>query len=93
MKSRTNFQFFNIGKNSIQNSVMILGQGCHGTGKTGKTGNLNVLFSRQGKHREFTSNTGIKKKLKVKPGLWWNVAMILWTFDATFELMDNPITE
>ena len=26
------------------------GQGCHGTGKTG---NLKVHFSRQGKHREF----------------------------------------
>ena len=25
----------------------------HGTGKTGKTGNLEVHFSRQGKHREF----------------------------------------
>ena len=28
-------------------------QGCHGTGKTGKTLNLKVHFSRQGKHREF----------------------------------------
>ena len=29
------------------------GQGCHATGKRGKTGNLEVHFSRQGKHREF----------------------------------------
>ena len=28
-------------------------QGCHGTGKTG---NLKVHFSRQGKHREFAKN-------------------------------------
>ena len=28
-------------------------QGCHGTGKTG---NLEVHFSRQGKHREFAKN-------------------------------------
>ena len=28
-------------------------QGCHGTGKTG---NLEVPFSRQGKHREFAKN-------------------------------------
>ena len=28
-------------------------QGCHGTGKIG---NLDVHFSRQGKHREFTKN-------------------------------------
>ena len=34
----------------------ILHQGCHGTGKTGKTGNLEVHFSRQGKHREFAKN-------------------------------------
>ena len=33
-------------------------QGGHGTGKTGKTGNLVLTFSRQGKHREFDSNTG-----------------------------------
>ena len=52
----------------------ILNQGCHGSGKTG---NLKVHFSRQGKHREsakniknmvlhreFTTNTG--KILRVK---------------------------
>ena len=33
-------------------------QGGHGTGKTGKTGNLVLTFSRQGKHREFCSGTG-----------------------------------
>ena len=33
-------------------------QGGHGTGKTGKTGNLVLTFSRQGKHREFCSDTG-----------------------------------
>ena len=33
-------------------------QGGHGTGKTGKTGNLVLTFSRQGKHREFHSDTG-----------------------------------
>ena len=31
------------------------GQGGHGTGKTG---NLVLTFSRQGKHREFCCNTG-----------------------------------
>ena len=30
-------------------------QGGHGTGKTG---NLGLTFSRQGKHREFCCNTG-----------------------------------
>ena len=34
----------------------LLCQGGHGTGKTGKTGNLEVHFSRQGKHREFAKN-------------------------------------
>ena len=33
-------------------------QGGHGTGKTGKTGNLVLTFSRQGKHREFCFGTG-----------------------------------
>ena len=33
-------------------------QGGHGTGKTGKTGNLVLTFSRQGKHREFCFDTG-----------------------------------
>ena len=33
-------------------------QGGHGTGKTGKTGNFVLTFSRQGKHREFCSDTG-----------------------------------
>ena len=36
-------------------------QGGH---STGKTGNLDVNFSRQGKHREFGYNTG--KKLKTQ---------------------------
>ena len=35
-----------------------MNQGGHGTGKTGKTGNLVLTFSRQGKHREFCSDTG-----------------------------------
>ena len=35
-------------------------QGGHGTGKTGKTGNLVLTFSRQGKHREFCFDTGKK---------------------------------
>ena len=30
--------------------------GGHGTGKTGKSGNFNVHFSRQGKQREFAKN-------------------------------------
>ena len=33
-------------------------QGGHGTGKTGKTGNLVLTFSRQGKHREFSLTQG-----------------------------------
>ena len=33
----------------------LIGQGGHGTGKTG---NLVLTFSRQGKHREFCSDTG-----------------------------------
>ena len=36
----------------------MLRQGGHGTGKTGKTGNLTLTFSRQGKHREFCCDTG-----------------------------------
>ena len=36
-------------------SVIILRQGGHGTGKTG---NLVLSFSRQGKHREFCCGTG-----------------------------------
>ena len=39
-----------------RNALVI--QGGHGTGKTGKTGNLVPTFSRQGKHREFCCNTG-----------------------------------
>ena len=34
---------------------VLIGQGGHGTGKTG---NLVLNFSRQGKHREFCCNTG-----------------------------------
>ena len=41
---------------SVRILQLYLNQGCHGTGKTG---NLNVHFSRQGKHREFA-----KKYLK-----------------------------
>ena len=37
---------------------ILLIQGGHGTGKTGKTGNLVLTFSRQGKHREFCFDTG-----------------------------------
>ena len=40
--------------------VMNSTQGGHGTGKTGKTGNLVPTFSRQGKYREFGSDTGKK---------------------------------
>ena len=46
---------------SLQDSVVILDlhkQGGPGTGKTGKTGNLVLTFSRQGKYREFCCNTG-----------------------------------
>ena len=39
-------------------SDIIVIQGGHGTGKTGKTGNLVITFSRQGKHREFCFDTG-----------------------------------
>ena len=39
-------------------SELMSRQGGHGTGKTGKTGNLVLTFSRQGKHREFCSDTG-----------------------------------
>ena len=38
--------------------VLMPTQGGHGTGKTGKTGNLVLTFSRQGKHREFCFDTG-----------------------------------
>ena len=38
--------------------LIIKEQGGHGTGKTGKTGNLVLPFSRQGKHREFCFDTG-----------------------------------
>ena len=41
-----------------KNLFTTLQQGGHGTGKTGKTGNLVLTFSRQGKHREFGSDTG-----------------------------------
>ena len=40
------------------NFQLCLLQGGHGTGKTGKTGNLVLTFSRHGKHREFCYNTG-----------------------------------
>ena len=33
--------------------IVMQDQGCHGTGKTG---NLEVPFSRQGKHREFAKS-------------------------------------
>ena len=39
---------------SVLSSSLV--QGGHGTGKTGKTGNLVLTFSRQGKHREFCSD-------------------------------------
>ena len=45
-------------------------------------------------HREFTFNTGkiLKfQKLNVKPGLWWNIAIKFWLFDAKFRLVDNTI--
>ena len=38
-----------------RNKVCTCTQGGHGTGKTG---NLDLTFSRQGKHREFCCNTG-----------------------------------
>ena len=40
------------------NPIFNIDQGGHGTGKTGKTGNLVLTFSRQGKHREICCNTG-----------------------------------
>ena len=42
----------------LLDSANIEVQGGHGTGKTGKTGNLVLTFSRQGKHREFCFDTG-----------------------------------
>jgi len=42
-------------------------QGGHATGKTG---NLDVNFSRQGKHREFSSDTG---KIVATQGKFWVV--------------------
>ena len=42
----------------ILNDLFYHVQGGHGTGKTGKTGNLVLTFSRQGKHREFCFDTG-----------------------------------
>ena len=39
-------------------ATLYCAQGGHGTGKTGKTGNLVLTFSRQGKHREFCFDTG-----------------------------------
>ena len=39
----------------LQTASWILVQGGHGTGKTG---NLVLTFSRQGKHREFCFDTG-----------------------------------
>ena len=43
---------------ATRNKLGYQGQGGHDTWKTGKTGNLVVTFSRQGKHREFCSDTG-----------------------------------
>ena len=40
------------------NKLVIGKQGGHGTGKTGKTGNLVLTFSRQGKHRNFALTQG-----------------------------------
>ena len=45
-------------------------QGGHGTGKTGKTGNLVLNFSRQGKHREFCFDTGKNFETQGKYFLW-----------------------
>ena len=39
----------------VQGLIVKCDQGGHGTGKTG---NLVLTFSRQGKHREFCSDTG-----------------------------------
>ena len=41
--------------NIVINNCYYTGQGGHGTGKTG---NLVLTFSRQGKHREFCFDTG-----------------------------------
>ena len=46
-----------------------LRQGGHATGKTGKTGNLVLTFSRQGKHREFCCNTG--KTIETQGKYFW----------------------
>ena len=58
------------------------------------TGNLPKNIKYMILHREFTFNTGkiLKfQKLNVKPGLWWNIAIKFWLFDAKFQLVDNTI--
>ena len=58
------------------------------------TGNLPKNIKNMILHREFTFNTGkiLKfQKLNVKPGLWWNIAIKFWLFDAKFQLVDNTI--
>ena len=59
-----------MGTVSVQYNVVIrfgirVQQGGHGTGKTG---NLVLTFSRQGKHREFCSDTG--KNLLTQENIW-----------------------
>ena len=58
------------------------------------TGNLPKNIKNMILHREFTFNTGkiLKfQKTNVKPGLWWNIAIKFWLFDAKFQLVDNTI--
>ena len=49
---------------------------------TWKTGNLDVGFSRQGKHREFSYNTGMfdntGKKLEFSIPIFWDFALKIW---------------
>ena len=60
--SSPNFEFRLVISGHIINFQNFIGssilQGDHGTGKTGKTRNLVLTFSRQGKHGEFCSDTG-----------------------------------
>ena len=48
--------------------VSCIRQGCHGTGKTG---NLEVHFSRQGKHREFAKNMFLHREFNCNTGKIW----------------------
>ena len=67
-------------------------QGGHATGKTG---NLVINFSRQGKHREFSSNTG---KIVATQGKFWvlpNYAFKIYpgSSTVTFKLIKDYILD